>query len=145
MKDYRRVIVVVLCFLSISVFAQKNELGAWYMYFGNNKISDRFNFHNEIQYRNFDAGTDLEQLLIRTGIGYDLTENNNNVLVGYGFVLSKPYINGEKSENIEHRLFPLTIKKCCLKHGMLRHIMRFSCISTALFLIETAFMEQLAL
>ncbi|WP_312090023.1 DUF2490 domain-containing protein [Chryseobacterium sp.] len=121
MKTYRRVIVVVLCFLSISVFAQKDELGAWYMYFGNNKISDRFNFHNEIQYRNFDVGTDLEQLLIRTGIGYDLTENNNNVLVGYGFVLSKPYINGEKSENIEHRLFQQYITKQKFGRVFLQH------------------------
>lgn len=121
MKAYCRVIVVVLCFLSISVFSQKNEWGAWYMYFGNNKISDRFNFHNEIQYRNFNAGTDLEQLLIRTGIGYDLTENNNNVLVGYGFVLSKPYINGEKYENIEHRLFQQYITKQKFGRVFLQH------------------------
>lgn len=92
-------------------FAQKNDLGAWYMYFGNNKISKKFNFHNEIQYRNFDAVGDLEQLLIRTGIGYDLTENNNNVLLGYGFILSQPYVNGEKTENIEHRIFQQFITK----------------------------------
>ena len=92
-------------------FAQKSDLGAWYMYFGSNKISEKLNFHNEIQYRNFDAIGDLEQLLIRTGIGYDLTENNNNVLLGYGFVLSKPYENGVKKENIEHRLFQQFITK----------------------------------
>jgi hypothetical protein len=92
-------------------FAQKSDVGAWYMYFGNNKISEKFNFHNEIQYRNFDAGGDIEQLLIRTGIGYDLTENNNNVLLGYGFILSKPYSNGVKTENIEHRLFQQFITK----------------------------------
>ncbi len=91
--------------------AQKNDLGAWYMYFGNNKISKKLNLHNEIQYRNFDAIGDLEQLLIRTGIGYDLTENNNNVLVGYGFILSKPYVSGEKTENIEHRIFQQYITK----------------------------------
>lgn len=104
---------------SVSIFilatsvvqAQKSDLGAWYMYFGNNKISEKLNLHNEIQYRNFDAGGDLEQLLIRTGIGYDLTENNNNVLLGYGFILSRPYINGEKTENIEHRIFQQYITK----------------------------------
>ncbi|KQS92123.1 DUF2490 domain-containing protein [Chryseobacterium sp. Leaf394] len=91
--------------------AQTNDLGAWYMYFGNNKISNKFNFHNEIQYRSFDGTGDLEQLLIRTGIGYDLTENNNNVLLGYGFILSQPYRNGEKTENIEHRIFQQFITK----------------------------------
>lgn len=94
-----------MCALGVTAIAQNSDLGAWYMYFGNNKISEKFNFHNEIQYRNFDAGADLEQLLIRTGIGYDLTENNNNILLGYGFILSQPYIRGEKSENIEHRIF----------------------------------------
>ncbi|MDR6514573.1 DUF2490 domain-containing protein [Chryseobacterium camelliae] len=92
-------------------FAQKNDLGAWYMYFGNNKISKRLNWHNEIQYRSFDGGTDLEQLLIRTGIGYDLSENNNNILLGYGFILSQPYMDGEKQENIEHRIFQQYITK----------------------------------
>ncbi|WP_294265786.1 DUF2490 domain-containing protein [uncultured Chryseobacterium sp.] len=98
-------------FAAIMLQAQKNDLGAWYMYFGNNKISKKLNLHNEIQYRNFDVIGDLEQLLIRTGIGYDLTENNNNVLLGYGFILSKPYVNGEKTENIEHRIFQQYITK----------------------------------
>ncbi|MXS71848.1 DUF2490 domain-containing protein [Flavobacteriaceae bacterium W22] len=102
---FKKSILVLMCALGVTAIAQNSDLGAWYMYFGNNKISEKFNFHNEIQYRNFDAGADLEQLLIRTGIGYDLTENNNNILLGYGFILSQPYIRGEKSENIEHRIF----------------------------------------
>lgn len=96
---------------SVFTFAQKSDLGAWYMYFGNNKISKKLNWHNEVQYRNFDGIGDLEQLLIRTGIGYDLTENNNNVLLGYGFILSQPYVNGDKKENIEHRIFQQYITK----------------------------------
>ena len=80
MKFLKKLAVSVLCFGSVLSFAQESDLGAWYMYFGNNKISKKLNFHNEIQYRNFDGIGDLEQLLIRTGIGYDLTENNNNVV-----------------------------------------------------------------
>ena len=112
-----------ILFLLIGSFslAQTNDLGAWYMYFGNNKISNKFNFHNEIQYRSFDGTGDLEQLLIRTGIGYDLTENNNNVLLGYGFILSQPYRNGEKTENIEHRIFQQFITKQKLGRFNLQH------------------------
>lgn len=110
-KIFTKLLFTVLSFGSITALAQKNDLGAWYMYFGNNKISKKLNWHNEIQYRNFDAVGDLEQLLLRTGIGYDLTENNNNVLLGYGFILSRPYINGEKKENIEHRIFQQFITK----------------------------------
>ncbi|MBV8328267.1 DUF2490 domain-containing protein [Chryseobacterium sp.] len=110
-KIFTKLAFTILGLGSVFAFAQKSDLGAWYMYFGNNKISKKLNWHNEIQYRNFDAVGDLEQLLIRTGIGYDLTENNNNVLLGYGFILSQPYINGEKKENVEHRIFQQFITK----------------------------------
>jgi len=60
-------------------------------------------------------------LLIRTGIGYDLTENNNNVLLGYGFILSQPYVNGEKKENIEHRIFQQYITKQKFGRFYLQH------------------------
>lgn len=111
MKIFRSIAAGLIMFGISSLNAQNTDLGAWYMYFGNNKISKKFNLHNEIQYRNFDAGGDLEQLLIRTGIGYDLTENNNNILLGYGFILSQPYVNDEKTENIEHRIFQQYITK----------------------------------
>ncbi|RXM38484.1 DUF2490 domain-containing protein [Chryseobacterium sp. CH21] len=120
-KVFTKLAFTVLSLGSILTFAQKNDLGAWYMYFGNNKISKKLNWHNEIQYRNFDAVGDLEQLLIRTGIGYDLTENNNNVLLGYGFILSQPYVNGEKKENIEHRIFQQYITKQRFGRFYLQH------------------------
>ncbi|REC61759.1 DUF2490 domain-containing protein [Chryseobacterium pennae] len=110
-KVFTKLAFTVLGLGSVFTFAQKSDLGAWYMYFGNNKISKKLNWHNEVQYRNFDAVGDLEQLLIRTGVGYDLTENNNNVLLGYGFILSQPYVNGDKKENIEHRIFQQYITK----------------------------------
>lgn len=110
-KIFTKLAFTVLGLGSVFTFAQKSDLGAWYMYFGNNKIGKKLNWHNEIQYRNFDAVGDLEQLLIRTGVGYDLTENNNNVLLGYGFILSQPYVNGDKKENIEHRIFQQYITK----------------------------------
>lgn len=111
MKIFGTLVFLLLISFSVPFSAQNSDLGAWYMYFGNNKISKKLNFHNEIQYRNFNGIGDLEQLLIRTGIGYDLTENNNNILLGYGFILSQPYVKGEKTENIEHRLFQQFITK----------------------------------
>ncbi|SHL36012.1 DUF2490 domain-containing protein [Chryseobacterium polytrichastri] len=121
MKILKSMALVIFSLTATFSFAQKNDLGAWYMYFGNNKISEKLNFHNEIQYRNFDGIGDLEQLLIRTGIGYDLTENNNNVLLGYGFILSQPYVNGEKKENIEHRIFQQYITKQKFGRFYLQH------------------------
>ncbi|MBB4804901.1 hypothetical protein HNP38_000173 [Chryseobacterium defluvii] len=121
MKIVKSLALIIFSLGTALFHAQDNDLGAWYMYFGNNKISKKWNWHNEIQYRNFDAGGDLEQLLIRTGIGYDLTENNNNVLLGYGFILSQPYVNGEKKENIEHRIFQQYITKQKFGRFSLQH------------------------
>jgi len=121
MKILKSLALIIFTLGAVKSFAQKSDLGAWYMYFGNNRISKKLNFHNEIQYRNFDGIGDLEQLLIRTGIGYDLTENNNNVLLGYGFILSQPYVNGEKKENIEHRIFQQYITKQKFGRFSLQH------------------------
>ncbi|MGL4596512.1 MAG: DUF2490 domain-containing protein [Bacteroidia bacterium] len=119
-----------LCLLTLLAFsfssaAQDSRVGNWLMYFGNQKINNKFNWHNEIQYRNFNAIGDLEQLLIRTGIGYNLTEKNNNVLLGYGFILSQPYIGGTKVETQEHRIFQQYIYKANYGRFFTQHRLRF--------------------
>lgn len=104
---------LLVLFLTANVNAQKTDTGNWFLYFGNQKINDRWNWHNEVQYRNFNFAGDLEQLLMRTGIGYDLSENNNNLLLGYAYVHSEPYFVGtdEKFETDEHRIFQQFISK----------------------------------
>lgn len=105
--------ILLVLFLAANVNAQKTDTGNWFLYFGNQKINNRWNWHNEVQYRNFNFAGDLEQLLLRTGIGYNLTENNNNVLLGYAYVHSEPYIAGtdDKLETDEHRIFQQFISK----------------------------------
>jgi hypothetical protein len=95
------------------VFSQKSEIGNWFIYFGNQKINQNWNWHNEIQYRNYDFIGDTNQLLLRTGFGYNLTENNNNVLLGYGFVNTHKYIpnSDQKQVSNEHRIFQQFITK----------------------------------
>ena len=93
--------------------AQSGGTGNWLMYFGNQAINERWNWHNEIQYRSFDFIGDTEQLLLRTGIGYNLTEGNNNLLLGYGFIQSHEYIPGasDKVKSEEHRIFQQFINR----------------------------------
>ena len=95
------------------VYSQKSEIGNWLIYFGNQKINQNWNWHNEVQYRNYDFIGDTNQLLLRTGIGYNLTENNNNVLLGYAFVSTYKYIpnSDQKVESNEHRIFQQFITK----------------------------------
>lgn len=90
----------------MSVNAQ--DVGSWLVYFGNEKLDKRFNFQYDIQVRNYDLKADLEQLLLRGGFGYNLTENNNNILLGYAFIHNENYINfspDEKVSSNEHRIY----------------------------------------
>jgi len=110
-----RFFLFVFLFLGInnSLYSQKSEIGNWFIYFGNQKINQNWNWHNEIQYRNYDFIGDTNQLLLRTGLGYNLTENNNNVLLGYAFVNTHKYITNseQKQESNEHRIFQQFITK----------------------------------
>jgi hypothetical protein len=100
-------ISIAFILLSSIAFAQKSDVGNWFIYLGNQKVNKNWNFHSEIQYRNYNFIGDTNQLLLRTGIGYNLTENNNNVLMGYGFINTHNYVfnSDEKIETNEHRIF----------------------------------------
>jgi hypothetical protein len=106
--------------------AQDSNLGNWLIYIGNKKLNNKWSIHNEVQYRNYNAVGDLEQLLLRTGLGYNITENNN-ILLGYGYILSENYI-GETDDKVsvnEHRVFQqFTTKQKVGKIG-LSHRYRF--------------------
>jgi hypothetical protein len=118
---------LLVLFLSAIVNAQKTDTGNWFLYFGNQKINNRWNLHSEVQYRNFNFAGDLEQLLLRTGIGYNLTENNNNVMLGYAYINSEPYIAGtdDKLTINEHRIFQQFISKQQFGRVSIQHRYRF--------------------
>lgn len=99
--------LTILLVLPAFTNAQESNLGNWLIYIGNKKLDSKWNIHNEVQYRNYNIVGDLEQLLLRTGVGYNLSENNNNILLGYGYILSENYI-GETDDKVsvnEHRIF----------------------------------------
>ncbi|RYD99800.1 MAG: DUF2490 domain-containing protein [Sphingobacteriales bacterium] len=110
-------------------YAQPDKPGAWYSYFGSQQLNNtNWNWHNELQYRNFNAVGDLEQLLLRTGIGYNLTPGNNNILFGYGFIHGRPYLKAGFDERItvnEHRLFQQFITRQSISRVNVQHRYRF--------------------
>ena len=87
-------LLFLFALLPISLFAQESDLGNWWIYLGDKTINSTFNWHHEVQYRNYNFIGDTEQLLLRTGIGYNLSPRNNNLLLGYGFIQSEPYQEG---------------------------------------------------
>lgn len=102
---YLLVVILVLSFSQ--TYAQKSGTGNWFAYFGNQAINKKWNWWNEVQYRSYNFISDRQQLLLRTGIGYNLTENNNNVALGYAYINSQNYLPGteEKISTDEHRIY----------------------------------------
>ena len=109
------------------VAAQDSDFGNWLIYIGNKKVNSQWNIHNEVQYRNYDAVGDLEQLLLRTGVGYNLSENNHNLLLGYGYILSENYVANtqDKTSVNEHRIFQQFTSKQSVGVVSLTHRYRF--------------------
>ena len=124
MKKFLLLFVILIPILSNG---QPSDFGNWFIYFGNMDFKERWNWHNEVQYRNYNFIGDLEQLLIRTGVGYNLTEANNNVLLGYGYILSQNYIEGtnEKEDVNEHRIYQQYITRQTFSRFLLQHRYRF--------------------
>lgn len=120
-------LLFLFLFFPLVITAQESEVGNWWSFIGNKKLSSKFDWHHEAQYRNYNFIGDLEQLLLRTGIGYNLSVQNNNLLVGYGFIRSEPYLEGsnEKARIDEHRIYQQFIHKQAFNRFALQHRIRF--------------------
>jgi len=122
----KKILLIVFTFSNFFAQAQDSDIGNWIIYFGNKKIDSKWNWHHEVQYRNYNAVGDLEQLLLRTGIGYNLSENNNNFLVGYGFINSQNYISADEKTGIdEHRIYQQFITNQAFGKFKIQHRYRF--------------------
>lgn len=121
-----KLIFLIMLFPFLS-YSQSTEPGNWFIYFGNKQINDKFNWHYEAQYRNFNLIGDIEQLLLRTGVGYNLSANNNNIHLGYAYIYSEPYLanSNEKTSNIEHRIYQQFITRQEFNRILIQHRYRF--------------------
>jgi hypothetical protein len=126
MNKYIGSIFSLLLFFNFS-YAQNTEYGNWLIYFGDVKTQSRWNWHHEIQYRNFNLIGDIDQILLRTGIGYNLTENNHNIHLGYGYIYNESYRDGSDSKisSSENRIYQQFITRQSSGRFYWQHRYRF--------------------
>ena len=89
------------------------------MYFGTNKIAERFSIHTEAQFRLYETTSNFNQLLLRTGLNYHINPNAI-ATAGYGYINTDPDFEDFRvlgtfiEEDIrinEHRIFEQFILK----------------------------------
>jgi hypothetical protein len=100
---------------SLTINAQRpgeDEMGAWYMYFGTNKVSERFSIHTEAQFRFYETTENFNQMLLRTGLNYHI-DPNAIATAGYAFIdTDNNFYEFEGEVNSkEHRIFEQFILK----------------------------------
>ncbi len=111
----KNVLVSLLALITVSINAQEtgeDQLGAWYMYFGTNQLTDKLSIHSEAQFRFYETASTFNQLLLRTGLNYHITDNAIATF-GYAYINTdgsfEDIPNEENSE--EHRIFQQFILK----------------------------------
>ena len=97
-----------------------NEMGSWFMYFGTNKVAEKWSIHTEAQFRYYETAQNFNQLLLRTGVNYHINPSAIGTL-GYAFIETDPtftdfdVISGDILINnnsiSEHRIFEQFILK----------------------------------
>mgnify|MGYP001208480438 FL=1 len=126
-SNMKNQLLIILFLINIfSVKSQDNNIGNWLIYFGNKDLNSSLNWHHEIQHRNYNILGELEQLLVRTGLGYNVNENNN-ILLGYGFIDSrnKAIESNEILKVNEHRIYQQFISKQVIGKIKIQHRYRF--------------------
>ncbi|MEY8780100.1 DUF2490 domain-containing protein [Allomuricauda sp. XS_ASV26] len=109
--------LVALFFILISGYVNaqqpgEDETGSWFMYFGTNKISERFSIHSEAQFRFYETTSNFNQMLLRTGLNYHI-DPNAIATAGYAFIdTDNSFFEFEGEINSkEHRIFEQFILK----------------------------------
>jgi hypothetical protein len=114
-------------FLSMGVLSHAQQTtppetnGYWLVYIGDNKISEHFGLHTEVQMRNFFVSEAVSTKLFRFGVHYYL-KPNAIFTAGYGYIYNTPaeeYLTA--SETREHRIWQQMIFRQKSRKFFLEH------------------------
>lgn len=125
----RKLVAILIFFIAAINQAQEtgeDKLGAWYMYFGANKVSERFSIHSEAQFRYYETTSNFNQLLLRVGLNYHIS-SEAIATIGYGFIETDRSFEDIPNENklLENRIFEQFILKNKVWELLFEHRFRF--------------------
>ena len=107
-RVFYALLLATLLTIAPAVQAQVDEdqLGLWSMYFWNTSLGEgAWGLQGDLQYRQWDVGSDLEQLLIRQGVTYRPKSRPSVLLtLGYANITSGEFGPSDRDSN-EHRVY----------------------------------------
>ena len=112
MKRISILIALLISGISVAQNTGEEEWGAWYMYFGTNKVSEKLSIHSEAQFRFYETTSNFNQLLLRTGLNYHINPDAI-VTLGYGYISTDGTFEEFPNEinSKENRIFQQLILK----------------------------------
>lgn len=115
----RRLIFILLTICAtIPVYGQavvdEDDTGAWYMYFFSTQFNEsQWGMQGDIQYRNWDLGGDLEQLLLRGGVTWTTLNKVATFTLGYGNITTGTFGSSNSTSN-ESRIY----QEALIRHAL---------------------------
>lgn len=95
-------LILLFFVIPFGLFGQSSDYGNWMSYMFTGKFNDRWAIVGDYQWRNYNAFTDLQQLMFRNFAQYSFNERIS-LGVGYAFAINGNYVDGEKTFRSEQR------------------------------------------
>lgn len=97
--------LLVISFTCTAQPSLESQTGAWYMYYFNWRFKNsQFGIQGDYQYRSWNFGTDLEQLMLRTGATFRLKNAEVMFTLGYANVNTGAFGDSDATVN-ENRVY----------------------------------------
>ena len=111
-KKILLILSMITCTLLNGQDRGDDRWGAWYMYFGTNRVSEKWSVHSEAQFRYYETQGNFNQLLLRTGLNYHINDQAIATL-GYAYILTDNTFEEFKGDidSRENRIFQQFILK----------------------------------